>query len=261
MSTNSATKLGVAAAVAVGGAAAYYYLTKAETPSGHEESNSTAATNPLLTLPVVDFAKYFGKSENSAEYEIECAKVAECLHKYGIVILKDPRVFESDNQTFIDMMEQYFEGSDGIRDARPEVHYQVGVTGEKIEKPRDHCARIGAMGPDDKPLSPCPPEKDPKWRFFWRIGPSPEITEFPSLNMDPVIPPEFPQWREVMDGWGGKMKDACFTLAEMAAVGFHMPPDSFTQRMHFGPHLLARRARTSTSTARTARCWRASTTT
>lgn len=26
------------------------------------------------------------------------------------------------------MMEKYFEGSDGVRDARPEYHYQVGVT-------------------------------------------------------------------------------------------------------------------------------------
>lgn len=172
-------------------------------------------------------------------YQLECEKVAFCLHNYGIVILKDPRVFEKDNEIFLSMMEKYFEGSDGIRDARPEVHYQVGVTGEKIEKPRNHCARIGSMGPDDKPLSPCPPEKDPKWRFFWRVGPSPETTEFPSLNMDPVIPPEFPEWSEIMDMWGEKMMAACFTLAEMAAVGFKMPEDNFTKRMQFGPHLLA----------------------
>eukprot|EP01034_Spumella_vulgaris_P037387 gene37387-46126_t len=136
-------------------------------------------------------------------------------------------------------MEQYFEGSDGVRDARPEYHYQVGVTGEKIEKPRNHCARMGTMGPDDKPLSPCPPEKDPKWRFFWRTGPAPPTTEFPSHNMDPVIPPEFPQWSTVMDMWGGKMTDACFTLAEMAAIGFGMTADSFTSRMIYGSHLLA----------------------
>ena len=45
---------------------------------------------------------------------------------------------------------------------------------------------------------------------------------------------------EVMNMWGGKMTDALFTLAEMAAVGFEMPSkDAFTSRMLFGPHLLA----------------------
>lgn len=43
-----------------------------------------------------------------------------------------------------------------------------------------------------------------------------------------------------MNMWGGKMTDALFTLAEMAAVGFEMPSkDAFTSRMLFGPHLLA----------------------
>ena len=43
-----------------------------------------------------------------------------------------------------------------------------------------------------------------------------------------------------MNMWGGKMTDALFTLAEMAAVGFDMPAkDAFTSRMLYGPHLLA----------------------
>jgi isopenicillin N synthase-like dioxygenase len=88
-------------------------------------------------------------------------------------------------------------------------------------------------------LTPCPPELDAKWRFFWRIGPIPNTTNFPSLNMDAVIPPEFPQWKEVMDMWGGKMLDALFVLAEMAALGFNLPSNAFTSRMEYGPHLLA----------------------
>jgi isopenicillin N synthase-like dioxygenase len=58
-------------------------------------------------------------------------------------------------------------------------------------------------------------------------------------EQDAVIPPEFPEWKETMDMWGGKMTAATFTLAEMAAVGFQMPADAFTSRMQFGPHLLA----------------------
>ena len=46
----------------------------------------------------------------------------------GLVIIRDPRVSESNNDRFLDMMERYFESSDGVADARPEYHYQVGVT-------------------------------------------------------------------------------------------------------------------------------------
>jgi hypothetical protein len=57
--------------------------------------------------------------------------------------------------------------------------------------------------------------------------------------MDPVIPPEIPRWRDVMDTWGSKMLACLNTAAEMAAVGFALPPDAFTRRMQYGPHLLA----------------------
>ena len=39
--------------------------------------------------------------------------------------------------------------------------------------------------------------------------------------------------------WGNKMLSAVFSLAEMLAEGFKMPADTFTSRMHCGPHLLA----------------------
>jgi isopenicillin N synthase-like dioxygenase len=71
------------------------------------------------------------------------------------------------------------------------------------------------------------------------VGPQPEKTAFPSLNMDPVLPPEFPEWSQVMDMWGYKMLDALTVFAEMAAVGFDLPTDAFTSRMQGGPHLLA----------------------
>jgi isopenicillin N synthase-like dioxygenase len=204
-----------------------------------EKGDGKAKGTDTLNLPTIDFTLFFNKDKDPAAYEAECAKVADALHRFGVVIVKDPRVAEADNNRFLDMMENYFEMSDGLRDARPAFSYQVGVTPANIEKPRDHCKIMGAYGPDNKPLSPCPPEFDPKWRFFWRVGPVPKETKFPSLNADAVIPPEFPQWKEVMDMWGGKMTTALFTLAEMAATGFKLPTDSFTSRMQFGPHLLA----------------------
>ncbi len=53
--------------------------------------------------------------------------------------------------------------------------YQVGATPSFIELPRNHCDRMKAYKDADAPLSLCPPELDPKWRFFWRIGDRPEV--------------------------------------------------------------------------------------
>mmetsp|Transcript_31041 Transcript_31041/g.23082 ORF Transcript_31041/g.23082 Transcript_31041/m.23082 type:complete len:398 (+) Transcript_31041:40-1233(+) len=237
-------RFGSIAAITVGVLAATYFAIQSwsnEDKSKLTERAKPAARNEpnTLVLPVIDFNVYKNSKENPEAYREECAKVAEAFHRYGVVIVRDPRVSESDNDRFLNMMEKYFETSDGIRDARPDSGYQIGVTGEGIERARNHCTRMGAYGPDDKPLSPCPPEFDKKWRFFWRIGPQPEKTEFPLMNLDPVMPPEFPDWKETMDMWGNKMVEAVYTLAEMAAVGFNMPSDAFTSRMQFGPHLLA----------------------
>jgi isopenicillin N synthase-like dioxygenase len=235
MSSPNYVKIGITAAVAATVVAAYLYWNS----SSREENSTKAEEAKPLTLPVVEFSAFFDKEKDPARYQAECAKVAHALHHFGLVVLRDPRVAEKDNDRFLNMMERYFAGSDGLRDARPEYGYQVGVTKDFVELPRNHCKSMGAYGPDNKPLSPCPPELDPKWRFFWRTGPKPETTEFPAENMDAVIPAEFPEWKEVMDSWGGQMTAALFTLAEMAAVGFKMAPDAFTSRMLYGPHLLA----------------------
>lgn len=83
---------------------------------------------------MIDFNKFFDKSNCQEEYVAECKKVADALHHYGLCIVQDPRVLESKNNQFLDMMEKYFELSDGVRDARPEHHYQVGVTPAHVGK-------------------------------------------------------------------------------------------------------------------------------
>ena len=55
----------------------------------------------------------------------------------------------------------------------------------------------------------------------------------------PILITGFPEWPEVMTAWGNKMLEAVHTVAEMAAVGFDLPSCAFTERMAFGPHLLA----------------------
>lgn len=42
-----------------------------------------------------------------------------------------------------------------------------------------------------------------------------------------------------MTTWGNKMLAAVHTVSQMAAVGFGLPAEAFTQRMACGPHLLA----------------------
>lgn len=58
-------------------------------------------------VPIIDIESFL--TEDPEKLMAECKKVAECLHKYGILIVKDPRVNHQDNEEYIDMMEKYFE--------------------------------------------------------------------------------------------------------------------------------------------------------
>ena len=170
--------------------------------------------------------------------------MASSLRDTGIVILRDPRVSDADSSSFLDLMEDYFDQPTELKmaDVRKELHYQVGATPSHVEIPickaDEECrARIAAMPKRHRPTALAGP--DPKWRFFWRIGERPTSGGFEDLNAEPVVPAAFPQWEETMNNWGGLMLDAVTACAEMAAVGFRLPQDSFSKRMTLGPHLLA----------------------
>lgn len=51
------------------------------------------------------------------------------------------------------------------------------------------------------------------------------------LNMEPVVPLNFPEWSHTMDSWGHKMLDAVMGVAAMVAQGFNLPPNTFTDMM------------------------------
>ncbi len=57
-------------------------------------------------VPIIEVQTFL---ERLPGWEKECQKVAECLHKYGILIFRDPRAKEQDNEEYIDLMEKYFE--------------------------------------------------------------------------------------------------------------------------------------------------------
>eukprot|EP00499_Haloplacidia_sp_CaronLabIsolate_P009735 CAMPEP_0196781950 /NCGR_PEP_ID=MMETSP1104-20130614/10453_1 /TAXON_ID=33652 /ORGANISM="Cafeteria sp., Strain Caron Lab Isolate" /LENGTH=416 /DNA_ID=CAMNT_0042152181 /DNA_START=50 /DNA_END=1300 /DNA_ORIENTATION=- len=194
----------------------------------------------VADLPVIDLAKFMGAEESDAAAE-ECKKVAEALHKYGCLIVRDPRVSMADNDRFVDNMEEYFERplDSKMKEVKPELSYQIGATPDHTERPRNHCAKVAEMPDEHRPLSLCPPELDPKWRYFWHIGERPKETRFKQLNAEQVVPEGMPHFREVMDTWGSKMLAAVLQVARMAAKGFDLPLDTFTSRMNMGPHLLA----------------------
>jgi isopenicillin N synthase-like dioxygenase len=196
---------------------------------------------PVPEIPIFDLSDFLAGKDSAAE---TCKQMADYIHRTGILVIRDPRVHEENNNTFIDMMERYYDLPDEVKlkDIRPEIHYQLGATPENTESCRcfqtPSCMEeISTWPAERRPHLPVGP--DPKWRFFWRLGKWPEKTQFPALNADQVIPDGFPEWSHVMDLWGKLMLTAVSTVAAMVAVGLDLPRDTFTKRMEYGPHLLA----------------------
>jgi len=194
-------------------------------------------------VPVIDFQQYIGQDENSQSVKDMCQLVAESFHKYGILIVRDPRAKEEENDEYIDIMEKYFDSrgkiyyaGEKLEEEKPECHFLVGVTPEGQEHARPHEARIKAYDDANRPMSPLEPVPDAKWRFLWKIG---ERLPGASDNFDQVIPPDFPDWEEKMDRWGNKLLAAVQVVAEMAAIGMGIEKDAFTKRMVGGSQLLA----------------------
>jgi len=208
------------------------------------ESDIQLTTSAMEEFPVVDLSAFLNRDKNDKSkdqiWRDDCDMIAKLLHNFGILIVKDPRVSAEHNDTFLDTMERYYEQEDSVKaaDIRKDLFYQVGVTPTQIEKARDHCDKVAKLDESERPITECPPEKDPKCRFFWRMGKMPEKTEFKQLNAEPVIPAAFPEWPKVMNTWGSLILEAVQTVAEMAALGFQLELDAFTNLMVCGPHLL-----------------------
>ncbi|XP_024525722.1 uncharacterized protein LOC9659660 isoform X1 [Selaginella moellendorffii] len=166
-----------------------------------------------MDLPVVELEPYLearGSQPLPENVRNSCLEVAKCLREAGALVLRDPRCTPEDNDRFLNMMERYFGMADEFKrqQERRHLHYQVGVTPEGVEVPRcaldkDLQARMEKIPDSEKPRMPV--GADPKWRYMWRVGPRPANTRFKEFNADPVVPEGFPDWIEVMDGWGRKM--------------------------------------------------------
>ncbi len=188
-----------------------------------------------MLLPIIDLDIYRSQSLDSPAVLEECNKVsfltvtaneslishqaAQALITYGALLLQDSRVSEDDNETFLDLLEDYFSQpvSDLKKDERPELGYQVGVTLENTEKPKcavdEPCLRVIArLEPDQRPLDISAHQPDPKCRFFWTMGKVPPYeTQFPALNAPNVVPQAESlgdRWTPTLEKWGSAMKSA-----------------------------------------------------
>jgi len=133
--------------------------------------------------------------------------------------VRDSRVKEEDNSTFLDLIEDYFAQpvEDLKADEHPELGYQVGVTLENTEKPKcavdEPCLKVIArLDPEERPLDISGHSPDPKCRFFWRMSEQPPYeTAFPVVkaqNAVPNAPHIRDRWTPVMQQWGQSMKSA-----------------------------------------------------
>ncbi|KAJ4393097.1 hypothetical protein N0V93_002304 [Gnomoniopsis smithogilvyi] len=210
----------------------------------------TATHELSMDLPIIDLDVFLTKPHDSPEALAECRKAAEALITYGALVLHDSRVSESDNETFLDLLEDYFaQPEDALKkDERPELSYQIGATLENTETPKcavdEPCVNvIKRLAPDQRPLDIMGHQPDPKCRFFWKMVEHPPYeTEFPGLNAKNIVP-EAPhireRWEPTMNLWGTSMKKAVSSLAEMAATGLGLSEKTFSDAGRYGPHILA----------------------
>lgn len=185
-------------------------------------------------MNIVDLTNYINNNDDSSSKDI-----LEQFHKYGILIVKDPRVSEEDNDSFLDMLEKYYQQDEKtiLKDARPNFSYQAGVTPSFTELPKDHCEKIYLL--DEKNKAHKPLGKDPKYRYMWKLGDIPTNTNFSDVNSNHVIPKNFPEWKDKMDKWGNQMLSTVKTVTELLAISLGLSKDYFKKRSKYGAHILA----------------------
>ena len=172
--------------------------------------------------------------------------------QYGVCLARNPRVTEKDNEDFLAMMADYFEeiaqkyykGDPLTEHVFPQHSYQCGTTPELLERARNHSKKIESWTPENKPMSPLDPVKDHKWRFMWNIGDDEskrgtfhmEGTEI--IGTRQVIPPNFPQWEQTMNKFGGNMIDTTYAAAGMISHGLGLKR-SLVDMIKGAPHKLS----------------------
>jgi len=69
----------------------------------------------------VCFSFHQGKRKDLLLISSCLCEMAECMHHSGILIVKDPRVSMQDNETFLSMLERYFEQPPEVKKQGPPI--------------------------------------------------------------------------------------------------------------------------------------------
>ncbi len=161
--------------------------------------------------------------------------ILEELSSTGVLIVKCSDKFTKINNNFLDLMEKYYELPDKIKKehVHKELHYQVGLTPEFVEMPRDYCyvaLEAGAQKPSDK---------DPKARWFHRVTDIEENTEFHNITGNNVIPKQFNEWETTFNELGNEFMKVHDKLLSILETELNLPENYLTSLCHNGNHMIA----------------------
>lgn len=195
-----------------------------------------------IHVPLIDVERYRTIGSDAVD---DCQHVANALEHLGVVNIRDARLPDSLNRRFQELMLRYFRQTEEVKRLDELKNHQGGWTPAFTERPKRRDERLREIAVGHRPYPIVGPDgavrKDPKERFFTRIGPMPIGTRYPDMNPAAVVPQgiDFDEWTAVAIAWGEGMLQTILTVSEMAAIGFGLPPDTFTRRMDRAPHLLA----------------------
>jgi isopenicillin N synthase-like dioxygenase len=179
----------------------------------------------MNNIPVIDFDNVGTSNKN----------VLKCLHEYGILIVKGTPEIVDINNKFLDMMEKYADLplEEKMKHVNRKLHYQIGLTPEFIEKPRDRCDtvyKLNAMKPTGF---------DPKTRWFHRMTPIEENTEYSDISGENVIPTQIPEWENTFNKFGKYFMDILSNLNKIVSVELNQPKDFLDNLCYNGNHMMS----------------------
>jgi isopenicillin N synthase-like dioxygenase len=177
----------------------------------------------MEAIPVFDMEKYDSKNN----------EILKCLHNYGILMVKVPSM--KDNNAFLDLMEKYsiLPQKVKIQHVRKRLHYQVGLTPEFIEKPRDRCDTVYSLKAQK------PTGFDPKTRWFHRVTPIDENTEFNDITGQNIIPEEFPEWESTFNNMGDYFMQIQDNLNDIVSIELGQDKHFLRDMCHNGNHMVS----------------------
>ena len=177
----------------------------------------------MENIPVFDLENYQSKNND----------VLNCLHNYGILLVKVDTM--KHNDAFIDLMERYSTLPQKVKmqHVRRNLHYQVGLTPEFIEKPRDRCDTVYSLKASK------PTGYDPKSRWFHRMTPVEENTEFNDITGKNIIPEEFPEWEDTFNNIGDYFMKVFSKLNEIVSSELGQSKEFLNDLTFNGNHMIA----------------------